>query len=313
LAGSLLPWMAYAQPRTPTVGLLWIESTKPSPYLVPLEQGLRKLGYKPGQNIRLDERFLVERYEDITESARRLVAEKPDVIVVYGGTAALALQKATATIPVVIATSGDPVTLGLVKSLSRPGTNFTGLTAFTTDLSGKRLELLKAAFPRMRRVAVALYPLSESEMIALKNYEAAARERGIEVRKVEIRGPEAIQPALASVKALKVDAIAFIGSTMLRAHAAQLVTEAAKTGLPAIYTDQLFTELGGVMSYGPDVGDNFRGAATYIDRILKGAKPADMPVVQSTQLPLVINLKAAKAQGLDIPREFLLRADRVID
>jgi putative ABC transport system substrate-binding protein len=310
---AVQPCAVCAQTRVPTIGLLWLDVVKPSPFIAPLVQGLRDFGYVPGRNIRIDDRFLVKTYDELPGAAGRLVAEKPDIIVTYGSTAAQTLLKTGTTIPVVMASIGDPVVLGLVKSFARPGTNYTGITILNADLSAKRLELLKEAFPRMRRVAVALYPQSQSEVLALRNLEAAAREMGLETRTVEIRMASEIVPAIAAVNKLEVSAIAFIGSSLFRAHAAEIAAAVAKTRLPAIYNDEHYTESGGLLSYGPAIADNFRHAAVYIDKILKGAKPADLPVEQPTRMRLIVNAKTAKAQGIEIPRVILLRADKVIE
>jgi len=307
------PRLLYAQTRSPTIGLLWIESAKPSLYAPSLLKGLREHGYVPGRNVRLDDRFLVADYEGLASAAQRLVAEKPDIILVLGATAVLAAHKATTSIPIVMVGSGDPVRLGVVKSLSRPQTNVTGLSSLTLDLSGKRLELLKETFPKIRRVAVALSPSSEAEVAAFKNYEAAARSMGLEVRGVEIRNAGEISSAIATVEKTSADAIVFVGSTLFRANHPQLIAAVGKTRFPAIYVDDMYTEAGGLLSYGPSILENFRRSAGYMDKILKGAKPGDLPIEQPARLELIVNAKTAKAQGIQIPRAILLRADKVIE
>jgi putative ABC transport system substrate-binding protein len=292
--------------------VLWIEAAKPSPQLAPLLQGLRARGYVVGENLRIDDRFVVDRYERLADAAARLVASKPDVIVTYGGTAIAAAYKATSTIPIVMVGGGNPVRLGVVKSLAKPGGNVTGLTSISTDLSGKRLELLKQAFPPARRVAVVLYPGSEVERQSLKIYESAAAALQLEVRVIEVRSAADIARVVAPLARADADVIAFIGSTLFRANAPEIVAAAAKTRLPAIYTDALYPELGGVMSYGPNIADNFRQVGVYIDKILKGAKAADLPVEQPTRLELVINARAAKEQGIELGQALLARADRII-
>jgi putative ABC transport system substrate-binding protein len=308
-----LPAAGYAQTAVPTVGVLWIDDSKASPYITALTAGLRERGYVPGRNVRIDDRFIVKAYEELPDAAARLVASKPDLIVAYGGTANLALQKVTARIPVVMVSAGDPVKLGLAKSLSRPGMNFTGLTNLNADLSPKRLELLKETQPKLRRVAVALYPQSEAEPTTLKAYEAAARRMSVETHPLEINNAAEIASAIASTSKLHVDAIAFVGSTLFRAHAAQIVAEVGRTGLPAVYSDDVFADAGGLLSYGVTIADNFRQSATYVDKILKGANPGDLPVEQPVRVSLVVNMRTAKAQGIDIPRALLARADRVIE
>src|SRR3954468_5092799 len=199
--------LALAQPHTPVIALFWIETSSPSPHLMPLLQGLREKGYVPDRNLRIDDRFLVKTYDDLAATAARLVAQKPDVVLVYGGTAVQALQRATATIPVVIAGSGDPGKLGVAKSLSRPGMNFTGLTILAADLSGKRLEFLKDAFPSIRRVAAPFYPQSASEVASVANLETAAREKNVELQKVEVGSAADIGAAIAGISRTATDAI----------------------------------------------------------------------------------------------------------
>lgn len=312
LALALAPGISRAQSRTPTVALLWIESAKPSPQLAPLLEGLRARGYEPGRNIRIDDRFLVDGYEALSPAARRLVAAKPDVIVCYGGTATKAAQGATATIPIVMIGSSDPVKLGFAKSLAKPDGNITGVTAITSDLSGKRLELLKEAFPKMRRLAVVLSPKTAAEMESLRNYETAARGMGLETQAVEINSRDDIARVLKGVSKKDVDAIAFVGSTLFRANAAQVARAVATTGLPAMFVDATFAEAGGLMSYGPSLSQYFHQASGYVDKILKGAKPADLPIEQPTRLDLVINARAAKEQGIELGPALLARADRII-
>jgi putative ABC transport system substrate-binding protein len=297
----------------PTVGLLWIKVSDAAPYMKMLLEGLREHGYVPGRNLRLDDRFLVDEYDQLPKAAQRLVAEKPDLILTYGATAVQAAYKTTQSIPIVMIAGGDPISLGVVKSLSRPQTNVTGLTSMTVDLSAKRLELLKEAFPKIRRVAVVLYPLSGGETVALKNYETAASGMGIQINRVDIGTASDIRPAIGSIGRLGADAIAVIGSTLLRANCATLVQAIAETRLPAIYVDDLFTNAGGLISYGASVAEHFQRVAVYVDRVLKGAQPADIPIEQPTRLELIVNLKAAKAQGLTIPRAVILRAERVIE
>jgi putative tryptophan/tyrosine transport system substrate-binding protein len=307
------PVAVLAQSHMPTVGLLWIKQADVTPYMTMLLQGLREHGYVADRNIRLDNRFLVDDYEQLPNAAQRLVAAKPDVILTYGATSVQAVYKTTRTIPIVMIAGGDPIKLGVVKSLSRPQTNVTGLTSMTVDVSAKRLELLKEAFPKIRRVAVVLYPLSGGEVVAAKNYEIAASGMGIQTSRVEIQTANDIRPAIGSIGRLGADAIAVVGSTLLRANCATVVQAVAETRLPAIYVDDLFTNAGGLISYGASVAENFQRVAVYIDRLLKGAQPGDLPIEQPTRIELIINLKTAKAQGLTIPRTMALRADRVIE
>jgi putative ABC transport system substrate-binding protein len=312
--GALAYWRAgQAQARVPVLGLLWIETKRPSPHLAPLLQGLREQGYVRDRDIRIDDRFFAADFEQLGEAARNLVAQRPDVVLTYGGSAVQALQRTSTTIPVVIAGSGDPVKLGVVKSLARPGTNFTGLTILAADLSGKRLELLMDAFPMIRRIAVPYSPQSTSEAASVANLEVAARQKDVQVHKVEVRSATDIGAAFGGLRKAGIDAIVFVPGTLFRAHAGEVASEVARTRMPAIYGDEQYVEAGGLLGYGPAIADNFRRSAAYIDKILKGAKPADLPIEQPTRIYLSINLKTAKAQGIDIPRELLRRADRIIE
>src|SRR5258706_4392500 len=234
-----------AQNKGPTIALLWIEPERPSPFIAALVQGLREHGYTPGRNIRVDERYLVAGYTELQGAAERLVREKPDIIVTFGGTALQAARKATNSVPIVMVSGGDPVKLGIVKSLSRPGGNVTGLVTLTSDLSGKRLELLKEGFPGIKRIAVALSPLSETELTELKNYERAARNLNLDLYVAEIRTADDIAPTIAGLQSKGVEAITFVGSSLFIANRARIAAAVAKTRLPAIYTNEMFTEAGG--------------------------------------------------------------------
>ena len=312
LAITAVPAAVFAQRKPPTVALLWIETSKPSPYLGPLTAGLREHGYVVGRDIRIDESYLVSDYGAMAGAARRLAADKPDVILTYGATSATVVSKATSTIPIVMVSAGDPVGLGLVQSLSRPGGNLTGLSTFNVDLSGKRIELLKEAFPAVRRIAVALYPGSKVEVESYRNYEKAASGLAVALRKVEVRHAAEIEPVVGALGKAQVDAITFVGSTLFRANAEALIAAVAHTRLPAMYVDGYFTERGGLLSYGSNASENFLRSASYIDRILKGANPGDLPIEQPTKVELVVNLKTSAALRIPISRALLQRVDRVI-
>jgi putative ABC transport system substrate-binding protein len=279
-------------------------------------QGLRDLGYVEGRNVAIQYRDAKGKPERLPALAAELVALKVDVILAGGTPHALAAKQATRSLPIVFAGATDPVGNGLVTSLARPGGNVTGVSVFTQEeLVGKRLELLKQAVPGVSRVAVLWQPgaygeRTEKEM--LKGGEVAGRALGVRVQFVEARGPEDLDSAFSEMTRARAGALTVITSSMLFNERRRLVDLAAKHRLPAVYTARDFVDAGGLMAYGQNVADFFRHAATYVDKILKGAKPADLPVEQPTKFELVINLKAATALGLTIPPALLQRADEVI-
>jgi putative ABC transport system substrate-binding protein len=308
-----LPLFAQQPGHVPRIGLLWIKEEGTSSYLVALRDGLRALGYVEGKNIRLDDRFLVAGYEGYPAAAANLVREKPDIIVTFGATAAVAAGKATKNIPIVIAAGADPVKLGLAASLARPGGNITGVTAATIDLSGKRLELLREIAPGMRRVAVILNPQSDAAVMALKAYEADARSMNIELRTVEVRTLDAVGPGISAISRANADAIIFVAATLFTANRTLVAAAVQKTGLPAIYSNSDIVDGGGLLAYSTTFRELFRRVAIYVDRILKGAKPGELPIEQPTTFELAVNMKTAKAMGIVIPKSLLARADRIIE
>jgi putative ABC transport system substrate-binding protein len=280
-------------------------------------QGLRDLAYVEGRNVVIEYRDAEGKPERLPALAAELVALKVDVIVVGGSTvAALAAKQATRTLPIVFALAGDPVGSGLVTSLARPGGNVTGLSILAAELVGKRLELLTQAVPGVTRVAVLRLPgaLGErTEQDMLKEAEAAARALGVRPQFVEARGPADFDRAFSDMTRARAGALTVLPNNMFVRERRRLVDLAAKNRLPAVYLGREFVDAGGLMSYGPNSADVFRRAATYVDKILKGAKPSDLPVEQPTKFELVINLKTAKALGLTIPPSLLGRADQVIE
>jgi len=281
-------------------------------------QGLRDLGYVEGRNVVIEYRSAEGKYERFPALAAELVALKVDVIVAAGSTpAALAAKQATRTILIVFASAADPVASGLVTSLARPGGNVTGLSTVGSELVGKRLEQLKQAVPGVSRVAVLWQPqgvLGErTRKDMLKEADVAARALGVRLQFVEARGPADFDRAFSDMTRARAGALTVLGSPTFLNERRRLVDLAAKNRLPAVYTVREFVDAGGLMSYGPNLADLFRRAATYVDKILKGAKPADLPVEQPTKFELVINLKAAKALGLTIPQSLLGRADQVVE
>ena len=279
-------------------------------------QGLRDLGYVEGRNVVIEYRDAEGKSERFPALAAELVALKVDVIVAPGTPAALAAKQATRTLPIVFPIAGDPVTSGLVTSLARPGGNVTGLSILDPDLVGKCLEQLKQAVPGVSGVAVLWQPggLGErTDKDMLKGAEVAARALGVRLQFVEARGPEDFDRAFSDMTRARAGALTVLPSTMFLHERRRLVDLAARNRLPAVYPWREAVDAGGLMAYGANIADLFRRAATYVDKILKGAKPADLPVEQLTKFELVINLKTAKALGLTIPQSVLGRADQVIE
>ena len=279
-------------------------------------QGLRSLGYVEGRNLVIEDRDAGGKPERHPALAAELVALKVDVIVASGIPAALATKQATRTLPIVFTGVADPVTSGVVTSLARPGGNVTGLSNLISELVGKFLELLKQAIPAVSRVAVLWQPggLGErTEQEMLKGAEVAAQALGVRLQFLEARGPAVFDRAFSKMTRARVDALTVLTSSILFSERERLVELAAKNRLPAVYPWREAVDAGGLMSYGADLADLFRRAATYVDKILKGAKPGDLPIEQPTKFELVINLKTAKALGLKIPQSLLQRADQVIE
>jgi putative ABC transport system substrate-binding protein len=280
-------------------------------------QGLRDLGYVEGRNLAIEYRDAEGKTERLPALAAELVALKVDVIVVTGGTlAALAAKQATRTLPIVFTVAADPVTDGLVTSLARPGGNVTGLSAFALELVGKRLEQLKQAVPGLSRVAVLWQPGAAGERTEkdmLKEADVAARALGVRLQVVEARSPEDFDRAFSDMTKAHAGALTVLGSAMFFNERRRLVDLAAKHRLPTVFPWRQGVDAGGLMSYGPNGPDLYRRAATYVDKILKGTKPADLPVEQPMKFELVINMKTAKALGLTIPQSVLGRADQVVE
>ena len=276
-------------------------------------QGLRELGYIEGQNLVMEYRFAEGKRDRLPELAAELVRLKVDMLVVAGVSATQAAKQATTTIPVVVGYAGDLVGTGLIASLAKPGGNITGSTEMSPDVSGKRLELLKEAVPKTSRVGVVWYPRKGgSDEEEVRQTETAARQFGVQVQLVEVRDPKEFQGAYAVMTKQQANAVILIRGSFTDFHRKQLLELALKQRLPSMCEPAQWARDGCLMSYGPDYTHLWRRAATYVDKILKGAKPADLPVEQPTKFELVINLKTAKALGLTIPQSVLIRADEVI-
>jgi putative tryptophan/tyrosine transport system substrate-binding protein len=302
--------------KVPRIGFLQLNPAANPHLREAFLQGLRDLGYVEGRNVVIEYRSAEGKAERLPALAAELVALKVDVLVSGGGTpTALAAKQATRTLPIVFASAADPVTDGLVTSLARPGGNVTGSSYLAPELVGKCLEQLKQAVPGVSRVAVLREPSATGERTEkdmLKEAEVAARALGVQLQLVEARGPADFDRAFSEMTRARAGALTVLGSAMFSSERRRLVDLAAKHRLPAVYTSKDFVDAGGLMAFGPNLADSFRRAATYVDKILKGAKPADLPVEQPTKFELVMNLKTAKALGLTIPQTLLLRADEVI-
>jgi putative ABC transport system substrate-binding protein len=279
-------------------------------------QGLRERGYVEGQNIVIEYRGAEGKYDRLPGLASELVGLKVDVIVASTTPAARAAQQATTTIPVVASTMQDPVGDGLVASLARPGGNITGLTLLSPELVPKRMELLKKALPNVSRVAVLWHPGAFGERTTkdfLRETKAAAQALGVQLRLVSVRGPDEFDRAFSAITTERADALLVGGGPMLFAEGRRIIELAAEYRLPSIFNAREFVELGGLMSYAPRLDDLFRRSATFVDKILKGARPRDLPVEQPTKFELIFNLKTAQALGITIPPSLLALADEVIE
>jgi putative tryptophan/tyrosine transport system substrate-binding protein len=294
------------------VGYLSLASG-PSPRSEALRQGLRELGYVPGQNIAIEDRWADGDLERARAAAADLARLNVEVIVTGGPQATGAAKEATATIPIVMAVDYDPVGAGFVASLARPAGNITGLSALNPELSGKRLGLLKEIVPRLARVAVLWNPSEPNAETYWRETQRAARAMDVHPQSLEVRVPRDLEGAIQAARRGRANAFTVLTDPVTLYHRAQLAELAAKHRLPAIYSERLFVEAGGLMSYGANDREMHRRAALFVDKILKGAKPSELPVEQPTTYELVINLKTARALGLTIPPSLLQRADQVIE
>ena len=278
----------------------------------PFREGLRDLGYVEGRNIVIEFRWAEGKYERFPELIAELVALNVDVIVTAGTPAALAVKRAMVRVPLVMAAVGDPVGTGLVASLARPGGNFTGLTAIAPDLEGKRLELLREIVPKVSHVAFLVNPDNVLTVASEKQARAAAKVLLVDVQFVDVREDSHFDQAFDTIAKERPDAFIVLADRVFLHNRARIVDFAARNRLPAVYPYRELVEAGGLVSFGPNYADMHRRAATYVDKILKGAKPGDLPVEQPTKFEFIINLKSAKALGFTIPPSLMLRADEVI-
>ena len=297
--------------KVPTIGFLGTDAAMWSPWTAAFVERMRELGWIEGRTIAIEYRWSEEHPEREAEVAAEFVRIKVNVIVSFGA-AVPALQRATSTIPIVFAIAVDPVGAGLVASLARPGGNVTGLSFEGSDIAGKRLELFHEVIPNLRRLAIIANVGNPQAILELDEVLAAARSLGLEVAPLGIRQAEDIAPAFETLRA-RADALYTVIDTFVNANRTRIITFAVGERMPTIFGNRDYVQAGGLMSYGPSFPALFRRAAEYVDKILRGAKPGDIPVEQPTKFELVINLSTAKALGLTIPEAFLLRADELIE
>jgi putative tryptophan/tyrosine transport system substrate-binding protein len=313
-AASVIPCVAQAQQpaKVPTIGFLGASTPAAwSHWSSAFVQRLRELGWIEGRTVAIEYRWAEGRGERYAEIAAELVRLNVDVILTVGG-AVPASKQATSVIPIVFAIAVDPVGTGLIASLARPGGNVTGLSMQAADLAGKRLEFLREAIPGLRRLAIMANVGYQASVVEIGEVQAAAHKLALEIQVFEIRRAEDIAPAFGTLNS-GTQALYVCGDALVTANRARISTLALGARLPTIYPDRAFLEAGGLMAYGANNADLFRRAAEYVDKILRGAKPADLPVEQPTKFELAINLIAAKAIGLDVPQTLLARADEVIE
>ena len=307
---------AEAQPakKVPRVGLLMpVSYAAAAPNVEAFRQGLGEHGWVEGRNIGIEVRYSDGQAERLAELATELVRLKVDVIVTWGTPAARAAKNVTTSIPIVMAAATDAVATGLIASLARPGGNVTGVTSGGAELSGKNLQLLNELVPRVARVAILWNPENPSQAPMFEQTAAVARALGLQLRSLELRAPDEFERAFKAMMHQRVGALVVFQELVFFAHRKRIVDLAAQHRLPAIYERREYVDAGGLMSYGVNFRHNFRHAASYVDKILRGAKPADLAVEQPTRFELVINVKTARALGLTISQSLLLRADQLIN
>ena len=309
---ALSPTLSTSEQATKVFHIGFLRPDAPDFLLDAFREGLRDLGYIEGKNIVIEQRWASGHYDTVPALADELVRMNVDIIVTSATPGALAAKRATNTIPIVIASSADPVASGIVASLAHPGGNITGLTLMNDELAIKRLEILKETVPRISRVAVLWSTSNPTYTRMIERIKAAAPLIRLQVEVVKVASPEQLDQALVEVKKSHANAMFIFEDPVFRANSARIVEFAARNRLPTVYGGSEFVNVGGLMSYGPSHADMFRRAAVYVDKIFKGAKPGDLPIEQPTKFELVVNLKTASALGITIPQSILLRADEVI-
>jgi putative tryptophan/tyrosine transport system substrate-binding protein len=317
LAGLSWPPAAVAQPANKVWRIAYLSGASlelDQPRLAGFRQGLQELGYLEGKNVVIEEKYAGGRPDRLPGLAEEMAKRKPDLFVVYGVPAAAnAAKKASATIPIVFTVSPDPVADGLVSSLARPGGQLTGMSDLHSATVTKRLELLKEVAPSLTRIAILFNPGSPANVAQLKDIEAAAPAFGFTLTTSSITRPEDVERAFSSMKSQRADAVMILGDFLLGTQRKLIIDHATRAKLPTVFTTREAAQAGGLISYGTNFFELWRRAATYADKIFKGAKPGDLPVEQPTKFEVVVNLKTAKAIGIAVPRSLLLRADQVIE
>jgi putative ABC transport system substrate-binding protein len=307
------PVLAQQPKKLHRIGILLVGSSSfYSAWIDVFRQGLKEFGYIEGKNIGIEYRYAEGKADRLPALAAELVGLKLDVVFTSSTPSVLAVKKATSTIPIVFVSTSDPVASGLVTSLARPGGNITGLTIIGVELSGKRLELLKEAVSSVTRVAFLWNSANPAQGLLWKESQAAAQELRLQLQSLEVRSSNDFDSAFEAVLRERSQALITVPEPLINTHLKRIVEFAAKNRLPAMYANPQFVDAGGLMSYAPDYSAQYRRAATYVDKILKGAKPAELPVEQPTKFEFVINLKTAKQIGVTIPPEVLARANRLI-
>jgi putative ABC transport system substrate-binding protein len=307
------PASAQLQPGSPRIGFLGLGRSGPSLVGEAFRQGLRDLGYIEGRTIAIESRLAEGAADRLPGLARELIALRVSVIVAAGGPAIRAARDATATIPIVMVNATDPVGSGFVASLARPGGNVTGVSNISAELGGKRLQLLQALVPRLARVAVLRDPGSAEQVVAIRGLEGAARSLGLELLVLDVHGPEEIPGALQTALRQRAGALVAMGDGFTFTNRGRIIDAVTRLGLPAIYPSREFVDAGGLVSYGVNLPDQFRRCASYVARILRGARPGDLPVERPTTFELIVNRRAELSLGLTVPDAVLLQADQIIE
>ena len=316
LGGVAVTWplAASAQSKTPRIGFMGNSTAALEANLVDaFREGLREHGYEEGRNILIEYRWADGKYERFPALVAELIAAKVEVIVTAGTPAALAMKKATTTVPLVMVAVGDPVGTGLVPSLARPGANLTGLSSVAPDLEGKRLQLLREVVPALSHVAMFINSLNPFHVSSMRQARAAAQTMGIKLQLHDIRKSEDLDDAFAAIRKERPDAVLILADRVFLHNRERMIDLTKEQRLPNVNAYKELVEVGGLMSYGPSYEDMHKRAAIYVDKILKGAKPADLPIEQPSKFTFIVNLKAAKALGVTVPSQLLGLADELID